>query len=595
MDDTNPSAFAIETVVSGLNVPVAGAFTPDGRLLVTEKIGTVRVIKNGVLLSTPLIVLNDVNVYADHGLLGIAIDPDFEKNGYIYLSYTYENNPDDFGGPKTGRIIRLTTHGDTVDPDSKIILVGSVGGDAGHPSCNDFPAGTDCIPSDAGSHSVGGLRFGPDGKLYASLADGSRFDIVDPHALDTFDTQILAGKILRINTDGTGPADNPFYNGDPHANQSKVYAYGFRNPFRLNFNPLNNQMYIGDVGWYDTEEINLGVPGGNYGWPCREGREAQPNYDCVTENYVDPLYTIPNEHTATSTFALIGGTFSGAAYPMPYQNNYFFGVFGRDTVKRVVFDKDNNVISHVENFLVGTDGPVDFFTGPDGSVYFISIIAGEVRRITYNTNRPPNVVLDATPQTGSTPLEVSFSSSGTTDPQGYSTVYNWDFGDGSEISHETHPQHIFVADGTYTVILSVSNDRGASDEAKTTIIVGDVPVSMGTGSSPQLISTTISPHEVYAADLVTISATVTNRAESDPILIDIEIHDDVNGGEHLAQQYYDNVVIDSHKQQTFDLGWIAPQPGRYRVSIGLYDANWAHLKEWIDNALTFTVHSRSPE
>ena len=118
---------------------------------------------------------------------------------------------------------------------------------------------------------------------------------------------------------------------------------------------------------------------------------------------------------------------------------------------------------------------------------------------------------------------------------------------------------------------------------------------MGTGSSPQLISTTISPHEVYAADLVTISATVTNRAESDPILIDIEIHDDVNGGEHLAQQYYDNVVIDSHKQQTFDLGWIAPQPGRYRVSIGLYDANWAHLKEWIDNALTFTVHSRSPE
>src|SRR5690606_25625676 len=121
-----------------------------------------------------------------------------EENGYVYLAYTHENNPADFSGQKTGRIVRVTADGDKAVPGSMVILVGSVAGDPEHPSCQDFAIESDCIPSDSGSHSVGGLRFGPDGKLYATIGDGARFDIVDPFAYNVQDIDSLAGKVLRI-------------------------------------------------------------------------------------------------------------------------------------------------------------------------------------------------------------------------------------------------------------------------------------------------------------------------------------------------------------------------------------------------------------
>src|SRR5690606_25799516 len=132
-------------------------------------------------------------------------------------------------------LVRVTVVGDTASETSKVVLLGSVGGDALNPSCSNFDVTADCIRSDSPSHSVGGLRFGPDEKLYVSLGDGSDFDRADPNALYSLDIDALSGKVLRINTDGTGPADNPFYNGDPDANRSKVWSYGLRNPYRFNF------------------------------------------------------------------------------------------------------------------------------------------------------------------------------------------------------------------------------------------------------------------------------------------------------------------------------------------------------------------------
>lgn len=204
--------FEVETVVSGLTLPGSMAFAPDGRIFIAEKGGAVRIVKDGVLLPIPLISLTDVNTFGDRGLLSIVLDPNFASNGYMYLSYTYENTPGaNFSGPKTGRIVRVTVVGDSASEASKVVLLGSVGGNAATPSCEDFPVESDCVPSDSMSHSMGGLRFGPDGFLYATLGDGANFDAVDSKALRAQNLDSLAGKVIRINSDGTAPASNPFF------------------------------------------------------------------------------------------------------------------------------------------------------------------------------------------------------------------------------------------------------------------------------------------------------------------------------------------------------------------------------------------------
>ena len=159
--------FETEVVAGGFNLPVNMAFAADGRIFIAEKNGVVRLIKNGALVATPVITLSDVNAFGDRGLLSVELDPAFLSNGYMYLAYTFENTPGlNYTGPKTGRIVRVTVVGDTASEASKVVLVGTVSGDAASPSCKNFATTSDCIPSDSPSHSVGSLRFGPDGKLY---------------------------------------------------------------------------------------------------------------------------------------------------------------------------------------------------------------------------------------------------------------------------------------------------------------------------------------------------------------------------------------------------------------------------------------------
>jgi hypothetical protein len=158
--------FASEVVAENLSLATAVSFTPDGRIFIAEKGGTIKVVKDGVLLPDPLVTLTDVNTFGDRGLIGLAVDPNFATNGYIYVSYTFENSPGfNIAGPKTGRIVRLTVVGDTASESSKLVLVGSVGGTATSPSCENFAVTDDCIASDSNSHSVGGLRFGTGWKI----------------------------------------------------------------------------------------------------------------------------------------------------------------------------------------------------------------------------------------------------------------------------------------------------------------------------------------------------------------------------------------------------------------------------------------------
>jgi glucose/arabinose dehydrogenase len=207
---TVPSGFVDETVVGGLTEGVAFAFLPDGRVLIAEKAGLVRVLKNGALLATPFIDLRSrVNAYWDRGLVGLAADPSFATNGFVYFYYVYENNPNTYTGPKTARLTRVTASGDTAALSSEVVLLGNTTAS----SCNALPAGADCIPADSPSHNGGAVRFASDGTLFLATGDGAHWNIVDDNALRSQDLDSLGGKLLHVTKAGAGVSTNPFWNG----------------------------------------------------------------------------------------------------------------------------------------------------------------------------------------------------------------------------------------------------------------------------------------------------------------------------------------------------------------------------------------------
>ncbi len=270
------SGFSQDVVAEGLTDPTAFAFFPDGRILIAEKAGIVRIVKDGVLLPTPFIDVSDrVNDYWDRGLLGIAVDPSFP---HVYLLYTYENDPVDYVGRKTARLTRVDVSGDTADPASETIILGTVFGTTTIRSCNGFPAGSDCIPQDGTSHAVGNVKFASDGTIFVTIGDGAEYSIVNDDALRALDLDSLAGKLLRITRTGQGLPTNPHWNGSANANRSKVWARGLRNAYRFNLRPGSDMPYLGDVGWNDREEINVATAGANLGWPCFEGSGIQAGY-----------------------------------------------------------------------------------------------------------------------------------------------------------------------------------------------------------------------------------------------------------------------------------------------------------------------------
>ena len=470
---TQAAGWLSEVVASGFGVPTGFALAPDGRIFITEKAGAVRVHKNGALLPTPFAQF-PVNTYGERGLEGVVLDPNFSVNSYAYFHYTYEHNAAEPAGPKTNRIVRVTVNGDVMAPGSEVVLVGTVAGTIAQPSCNDHPAGTDCIPADERFHSAGGLHFGADGKLYASLGDAALFGSANALRAQSIDS--LAGKLIRVNPDGTAPADNPFYDGNPNANRSKVWVYGLRNPYRFGLQPVTDTPFIGDVGADWWEEINQGLPGRNFGWPCYEGTQQRKSYD--TEPLCLALYAAG---TATPPFwaqahdpagsAVIGGAFNtGSQYPPEYANAYFFGDAASGVVQVMTFNP-----TAVATILPGAGSPVQFQRGADGFIYFLSYSSRQVRRLRFDqSNVPPVAVIAASPSAGALPLNVQFSSAGSFDPDNQPIAFFWNFGDGSPPSLQANPMHTYTEAGTHTATLMVIDSLGA-------VGVATMPITAGNG------------------------------------------------------------------------------------------------------------------
>jgi glucose/arabinose dehydrogenase len=468
----NAPGFETELIAEWFVLPTAVVTTPDGRIFVAEKAGVIHVIKNGAVLPTPLLTLTDVNNFGDRWLIGFTLDPNFSSNGYIYVGYTYENTPGiQVAWSKTSRVVRYTVSGDTVIAGSKLVILGSVGGTVGTPSCNDYPVTSDCIPSDAISHSVGALHFGPDGKLYISTGDGASFDYADPLSLRAQNLDSLAGKVLRINPDGTAPADNPFFTGDANANRSKIWAYGVRNMFRFNFKPGTNQIFWGDVGWSSWEEVNLITPGANLGWPCNEWNGPTPlGLGCTATWAVNPLYTYP--HDSNGAGSVVGGVFFSNSYPAEFANSYVYGDYAQNSFIKMNLTAGNSIISQ-ENLIDNPEGPVDITLGNDGKIYFLSIYTGNLYRLNYTLwNRQPNAVISANPTAGSIPLVVNFSASGSSDPDNDILSYTWNFPGGSTASG-MNTTFTFATGWVYSVSVTVNDGNGWTNTKSIDITAGN--------------------------------------------------------------------------------------------------------------------------
>ncbi|MGE3821901.1 MAG: PQQ-dependent sugar dehydrogenase, partial [Isosphaeraceae bacterium] len=419
-----PVTVITETLHRGLVAPTALAWSNDGRnLYVAEQRGTVRVVRDGALLGTFALDFRDrVNGVRDRGLLDVAVNPNLATNPYLYLAYTYDppevyqHVGDPLAGPdqkgnRPARISRVTldasTNHTTIVPNSEVILVGKNStwanvnafknstDDLTVPPAGVLPDGTnlqDFIATDSESHTIGALAFGKDGMLYATIGDGTSYNRVDPRTTRVQDVDNLSGKLLRIDPiTGAGLPDNPFFNGNPNANRSKVYQLGLRNAFRMGIDPVTGRIYLGDVGWATWEEINTGPAGANFGWPYFEGgvgtslrangyqdlAQAQQFYASGTP-ITPPVLALSHEGDGINAI-VISDVYRGTAYPSRFQGGLFYNDLARGIVKAVTFTADGQVAS-IESFASGAVAVVQMRVGPNGLLYFVDLDDGTVGR-----------------------------------------------------------------------------------------------------------------------------------------------------------------------------------------------------------------------
>lgn len=347
-----PSGFSLVRTVSGLRMPMAFVFAPDGRILVAERAGRVRVVKNGVPLDDAALVLS-VLTDGERGLMSLALDPAFATNGWFYVYYTTT------GATPLNRVSRFTLQGDVAVAGSELVLFQ-----------DEASAG--------GYHNGGWIDIGPDGYLYISTGDAQV-------PANSASLSNLKGKVLRLERSGAIPANNPFV-GVSGA-RPEIFVYGLRNPFRATF-ALDGRLVVGDVGQDAFEEVNVAslAGGNNFGWPTTEG-------PTTTAGVTSPIHSYETEPTASITMGAF--TTSSTVYPRAYRGALFFADFMRDTIS-VLRETTSGVT--VEAFDTGRDAVVAMRRGPDGSIYYASLFGGAIYRIHAEPEpAPPELTLSVAP------------------------------------------------------------------------------------------------------------------------------------------------------------------------------------------------------
>jgi glucose/arabinose dehydrogenase len=470
-----------DQLLTQVDAPTALAFVSPSHLLIASQPGQLWVYQNGALLPTPALDLTTgdrVCANSERGLLGVAVDPSFATNRFIYVFYTFKKHgvcptgqPTNASNP-VNRVSRFTL-GDSNLASGETVLI-------------------DNVPSPNGNHNAGDLHFGADDYLYASFGDGGADYAGDSGSAGNNDAArdqfILLGKIVRITRSGGIPPGNPFVGANtgrchqagrtnPGNRCQETFAWGLRNPFRFAFRPGTSQFYINDVGQNAWEEIDAGQAGADYGWNCREG--AHPNNtggpcNPAPPNMVDPVHEYPHGQCGSIT----GGAFVPAGvWPAEYDNAYLFGDYNCGTIFRLK-PRSGGGFDQL-SFITAANGPTAMLFGPyDGTqaFYYLAYNTGQVRRVVYTGagNRSPVAVVSASPRSGPAPLVVQFDGRGSGDADGDALSYDWDFGDGAAHASSPNPQHTYAA-GTWYATLRVSDGKGGSGTATVRIDSGNSP------------------------------------------------------------------------------------------------------------------------
>ncbi len=559
--DAAPSGFTIEALpFTGLTEPSTVEFASTGQVFVAERRGVIDVYDNlddpspRVTADLRLRVFNG----GDRGLLGMALDPQYPSRPYLWALYSKNadiaGTPPKFGsGPVdsdscgdadandcriSAELTRLT-----LDPadgtwtgTEKVLL---------NDWCQQF-----------GSHSIGTVVFGQDGYLYVGAGDGGNYNVVDTGNQGAVaqrctdpsgaggalraqaarrpatDPMTLDGAIVRLDPDtGLAAPGNPFA-GDPNQLKQRVLAYGLRNPYRFAPRPGTNELWVGDVGWTAWEELDrivVDISAENFGWPCYEGPGRQSGYDNANAALCESLYgqgasavqepVLSYNHgdrvggtacpSGGSSVSAVAFSTNSSAYPAAYRNGLFFGDYSRHCLwyAPVV---GSAIDAGAVSVFDATTYPADLKVGPNGDIYLVDIVSGQVKRIRYSAggNTPPIAVARANKTNGPTPLTVQFDGSGSGDPDDSSSIsYAWDLdGDGQyDDSTAIKPTWTYTSPGQVMVRLEVTDNAGATSTATVTVTPGSAaPVITLTSSA------TATPWKV--GDTVSFSATA-NDAE----------------------------------------------------------------------------------
>jgi putative heme-binding domain-containing protein len=317
-----PDGYTIQTLVTGLSGATAMEVLEDGRILICEQDGRLRVVKGGKLLETPMLSL-DVEHNWERGLIGVTVHPDFPTTNWLYVCYVMKE-------PFTHhRISRFRVRGDVAIGSSEQVLLE---GDDQSKFGGNVPAG----------HQGGAMHFGKDGRLYIGIGEQTA-------KTPAQDLRALQGKILCLMDDGSIPPDNPFVNTSEGKYQA-VWALGCRNPFTFAINRSTGKMLINDVGG-KFEEINPGIAGANYGWPKLDHGPTD-----------DPAYVGPIHHYPESSIS--GGDFAPETAGPDLAGRYVFADFVHGWIRTI----DPDVGGDAETFVGGLRRPVDLRFARDGSL-----------------------------------------------------------------------------------------------------------------------------------------------------------------------------------------------------------------------------------
>jgi glucose/arabinose dehydrogenase len=357
-----PRGFALVEVAQLSSNDVGFAFLPnDKRILVINKGGVVRLVLNGQYIFSPrLLTLPDIFFPRESGLVGIAADPDFPAEPYVYLFYTSTDS--------VSRVSRFTISGALEDPDSDSLFI-------------DIASQYNLleIPFTREIHKAGTLRFGADKTLFISYGDDTQKELVQ-------DLTTLNGKIIRLNRDGSIPTDNPIFPDGPQNVRREIFAFGLRNPFRFSIDPVTEGLFIGDVGEASREELNLCTGGENFGWPVFQG-----NLDWDNDTLIPPEPTFPihdyihladdRGYSVIAIAAYRQVDFpNDYSFPDEYNGAYFFADLFDGVIRYLSFE--NNQWLDRE-FASGFNIIVDGAVGSDGALYILEM-SNSLKKIVFD-------------------------------------------------------------------------------------------------------------------------------------------------------------------------------------------------------------------